>query len=383
MVEKQLKSITFPGINESYFIPDSFVAKDDNSDGHIEFLHYIPEQNVVQIDKSLNVGGAAAEAAATGQRFRDMETLIGNMSGQGDFVAPVLSVNGKTGTVDLSATDVGAVPATGGNVSGYLDFRDTCTGLSWTTADGTIIHLRPYSPTNEFQLTMQNPTKGIGEYGAITINTDGHWGFSHADNVRNAIGAAPAGYGLGTVSAMVDNPDDVTVAGLFQFVSDEITGVNQNWLMISQVHIPEYIVQTAIHVTESWTVQRVKLNGVWQPWEWVNPPMYPGIEYRTTERWNGKPVYTIVIDCGAIPNDSSKVVAHGISGITQVLRTTGTRVGSGGDSVPSWYWSNSLGTPVKDNMEEIGVMGSIFNIHITSVKYPGTETLTVQMWYVK
>lgn len=25
--------------------------------------------------------------------------------------------------------------------------------------------------------------------------------------------------------------------------------------------------------------------------EWVNPPMEPGVEYRTTELWNGKPVY--------------------------------------------------------------------------------------------
>lgn len=25
--------------------------------------------------------------------------------------------------------------------------------------------------------------------------------------------------------------------------------------------------------------------------EWINPPMEPGVEYRTTELWNGKPVY--------------------------------------------------------------------------------------------
>lgn len=36
---------------------------------------------------------------------------------------------------------------------------------------------------------------------------------------------------------------------------------------------------------------RVKVNGVWQPFEWINPPMEPGIEYRTTERRNGWVVY--------------------------------------------------------------------------------------------
>jgi hypothetical protein len=32
--------------------------------------------------------------------------------------------------------------------------------------------------------------------------------------------------------------------------------------------------------------------GTWQPWEYVNPPMQVGVEYRTTERHNGKAVYT-------------------------------------------------------------------------------------------
>ena len=37
-----------------------------------------------------------------------------------------------------------------------------------------------------------------------------------------------------------------------------------------------------------------------------NPPMNLGAEYLTTERWNDKPVYTILIDCGAIPSSASE-----------------------------------------------------------------------------
>ena len=37
-------------------------------------------------------------------------------------------------------------------------------------------------------------------------------------------------------------------------------------------------------------------NGSWQPWEWVNPPMKFGVEYRTTERFNGKAVYAVCFD---------------------------------------------------------------------------------------
>ena len=36
--------------------------------------------------------------------------------------------------------------------------------------------------------------------------------------------------------------------------------------------------------------------------EWFNPPMLLGDEYRTTERYQGKPVYVSLIDCGNMPS---------------------------------------------------------------------------------
>lgn len=60
---------------------------------------------------------------------------------------------------------------------------------------------------------------------------------------------------------------------------------------------------------------RAYSNESWQSWEWVNPPMKPGVEYRTTERVNGKPVYYKMVDCGTYPNNAVKEVAHGASNI--------------------------------------------------------------------
>ena len=54
--------------------------------------------------------------------------------------------------------------------------------------------------------------------------------------------------------------------------------------------------------------------GVWQPLEWDNPPMIPGVEYRTTERFDGKPVYAKRIYFGYLPNKTTANVSHGISG---------------------------------------------------------------------
>lgn len=61
------------------------------------------------------------------------------------------------------------------------------------------------------------------------------------------------------------------------------------------------------------------IDETWGAWEWVNPPMVLGQEYRTTERWNGKVVFVKAINCGALPHTTTKNVAHGITGATQFV----------------------------------------------------------------
>lgn len=68
------------------------------------------------------------------------------------------------------------VDTSGGDMTGYLNFGQTNTGLSWTCANGDIYHLRPWSPNNVFQLTRQNPN-GIGEYGVFNVIDDGNMYF--------------------------------------------------------------------------------------------------------------------------------------------------------------------------------------------------------------
>lgn len=56
--------------------------------------------------------------------------------------------------------------------------------------------------------------------------------------------------------------------------------------------------------------------------EWINPPMQLGVEYRTTERYLGKPVYCKMVDCGKFPAPgTSKLVAHGISNCVPISIT--------------------------------------------------------------
>lgn len=76
-----------------------------------------------------------------------------------------------------------------------------------------------------------------------------------------------------------------------------------------------------------WQMIRCKTSqqspSVWMPFEWVNPPLNLGVEYRTTERYQGKPVYVQSINFGTLPNASSKSINHNIQNYGGVVSYTG------------------------------------------------------------
>ena len=73
--------------------------------------------------------------------------------------------------------------------------------------------------------------------------------------------------------------------------------------------------------------------------EWINPPMHLGVEYRTTERYLGKPVYVMAVDYGPLPNTTTKDVEHGIANIENVISAGGT-ISNGGTIPYHTDWTN-------------------------------------------
>lgn len=49
-------------------------------------------------------------------------------------------------------------------------------------------------------------------------------------------------------------------------------------------------------------LQREMYDGTWLEWEWENPYMELGKEYRTTEKWFGEPIYAYSLELGELPN---------------------------------------------------------------------------------
>ena len=111
--------------------------------------------------------------------------------------------------------------------------------------------------------------------------------------------------------------------------------------------------------------------------EWLNPPMHPNVEYRTVERWKGKPVYCKVIEIGTedIPASSgSKRVEIGVDH-TNVVRY----------HCFASYSTNIIGLPYADssgNSLTVRILGTGLFFTASSTTFSG-YTATLTLYYVK
>ncbi|MBE5777377.1 MAG: hypothetical protein E7326_07735 [Clostridiales bacterium] len=127
---------------------------------------------------------------------------------------------------------------------------------------------------------------------------------------------APSGYGLGGPGkAKTDAEIDELLAswpdGATGFVRIRVTEIHD---LYGQAIITKFSADHAViraKFLNGIHAERVKLYGTWQPWEYVNPPMQLDVEYRTTERWKGQPVYVKLVDCKGMPASGVKNVSIG------------------------------------------------------------------------
>lgn len=132
---------------------------------------------------------------------------------------------------------------------------------------------------------------------------------------------APAGFGLGTSNPRhIDDANNALESGWYYLDASTLNGPESaeysNVMLVLTRNSNPQTVQVSFNVTDlAFELRRVCTNGVWSPWEWVNPPMRLGVEYRTTERYNSKPVYVKTVDLGRLPDRSNKSVEHGVADI--------------------------------------------------------------------
>lgn len=157
-------------------------------------------------------------------------------------------------------------------------------------------------------------------------------------------GKAPAGFGYGEVPVSIGNADneEAFVAALneqFALTTSKVRKVRFTmgggaWTgeLWSAGNGYGCLVGHSYSVKDvGWRFNRMIRNcqdGVWQPWEYENPPMRSGVEYRTTERYLGKVVYVKLITGKAFGANATVGISTGIDKLTKLIDFTITHQGT-------------------------------------------------------
>lgn len=155
---------------------------------------------------------------------------------------------------------------------------------------------------------------------------------------RGNIGAAPDGFGLGNIGKLLtpeDNLDEVKTNGWYRWgrkappqgTLPSVIGQSMDATLIRVWGNGAVCYQESINITDETghgcLCARTIYASTIYPWEWVNPPMQTGAEYRTTQRFWGKPVYYKIVDCGQIADN--KQVEHGVANMRDCIFCQGLR----------------------------------------------------------
>ena len=155
-------------------------------------------------------------------------------------------------------------------------------------------------------------------------------------------GKAPSGYGIGEENAARVTDTDLAALkkGGTYYIGTGCTNTPPNtdpaWSTLhvipgracTQIFIPANDANRAGTFT-SWIARIYNdKTAAWGEWEWINPPMAVGVEYRTTERYLGKPVYVKAVSVGAMPAASGAsnriMVGFNPSNLEKIVRWEGT-----------------------------------------------------------
>ena len=167
---------------------------------------------------------------------------------------PSVNVNGKTYTIYHSGNQQ---PSVSGN-AGTATKLQTVRQINGTNFDGSA-NITTANWGTARTLTVGNTGKSVNGSGNVS------WSLSE-------IGAAPAGFGLGTMCANKSNQDcnNVTTTGFYMGTSmtNKPSGCTHGWIyLLVMAHNANYVQQMAFDFADpSQRYTRVKSNGAWTSW---------------------------------------------------------------------------------------------------------------------
>ena len=198
------------------------------------------------------------------------------------------------------------------------------------------------------------------------------------------IGAAPAGYGLGnnfTTATKPEQVDGYKACGWYRYVPNDGTelvpgtGITYAGIRVDSYSADGISVQTAYPAASypGSLLRRYYTGGAWSEWEWVNPPMVPGVEYRTVERYNGKVVYAMTVNAGGMVASGTMPISISGAADIGIVRYVATM---GGHALPL----NAYG--VWTDLQVLSTASLQLRMRCDTASLVG-GSVKVYMWYTK
>lgn len=242
------------------------------------------------------------------------------------------STHSKNGADPITPESIGALSLSGGTMTGPLV-------LSGDPAKNLEAATKQYVDNHTSDTVLYTPQTLADEQKA---------------QARGNIGAAPDGFGLGDIGKRLtpeDNLDQVKTNGWYRWerstppqgTLSSTIGQSMDATLIRVWGNGAVCYQESINITDDSRHGCLCVRTIYDstifPWEWVNPPMESGVEYRTTQRFQGRSVYYKIVDCGQIADN--KQVKHGVANMRDCISFQGLR---GGMPMPS-ISNNNLSDP--------------------------------------
>lgn len=389
MAEKKLKTLQFEGLNTTYVLPE--------------------------VDPTSSISGDAADAKIVGDHLTDVnnphgvtleqlgasKTIVTDENEDGHIILKsYLSDNGsgnisthisdrsnphKVTAAQVGADVSGAAKQALEDAKGYTD--EVITNLIGGAPD-TLNTLQELAEAMEANVEVVDVLEK-----AITGKADNSTLTAHIDNKNNPhnvtieqIGAAPAGYGLGLKGGELPVLDDchnamstgwyhVKEGQTANLPSSAVSGVLRadiyGWVYgVLTLYTPSYGGMTIL--------QKKRTGDGWEDWEFVNPPMQLGVEYRTTERWNGKPVYTQLFNAGLMA-DGKQVDIPNLTASYMIIRRSETF--NNGLPLP-WFYSYE-NKNIKVEYNKSSSANKYYAIFDSHSDIGANYTVYIQLWYTK
>lgn len=339
----------------------------DGADSYILERKADTDADWVQVYSGANLTFSEVVGTWTSVQYRVKAGVSGTY---GDYTTsasvPVVSasavvISGSDGNLGTLVNDVSyTVSSNGTNPLTVTEIINGTTARTFTATNGAnnkilVVDLPPGTGTIKITAST-NPGSGVvtvtrnwtytktaptfantGSTAQLQQNGKNIFPLTLLECVRGRENLAPGGFGLGTVAVNISDLNDATKNGWYMNAAggeavhapDNVAG----WLVLVCAYADEIVFQTAYRYGSDEGLISARrshhyLFGGWQPWEWINPPTLLGVEYRTVERYNGKPVYAKAINFGQAPNATYKEVSHGIEDFSQLVSYTGMMGGA-------------------------------------------------------